>query len=227
MTSSSRDMKTPDFARAARALFAELNRVTGAFGRDDQIPDDAKWLVKEMASTLDAAHPNERMASVDPSLRSSLLGTLVLCKDALDSGSRRALRLHLEQFRQLLRDVVDERPVHPDRDAREIARWLVDTVGLPQRELAETIGVAPRTFQRWIAETNPAVPSAEDQQRLRAAAATVAHLRHSFTAPGVISWLNRPHPLLADRPPAALLSDPEAYPRLVALASGSRSTAAG
>jgi hypothetical protein len=53
-------------------------------------------------------------------------------------------------------------------------------------------------------------------------------LRHVLTGPGVARWFTTRHPLIKDGggAPAELLSDPESYQRLLALAAGLRSTQA-
>jgi hypothetical protein len=45
-----------------------------------------------------------------------------------------------------------------------------------------------------------------------------------FTAPGVVRWFERPHPQLSNHSPSELLDDPLQLPRLMRLASMSRST---
>ena len=78
-----------------------------------------------------------------------------------------------------------------DRAPKELARRLVDVVSLPQSDIARVLRVAPRTLQRWVSESDPAVPSRDNQARLRAVAGIVSHLWQSFTGPGTFRWVER------------------------------------
>ena len=179
---------------------------------------------------LYARNPETGLESVDPYLAEGLLGGAVVCLKALRDDdvarSRRELRLGLEQVRQALRDVLAEHPVSADQSAKAVARWLADTVSVPQAEVARILDVSPRTFQRWLSETDTAAPTGDDEMRLRIVARLVNHLRHSFTGPGALRWLERPHPQLGDRPPISLLGDEATYPALTQLAARARSMVA-
>jgi len=120
---------------------------------------------------------------------------------------------------------VEGTPVVDDREPRELARWLLGVVAVGQAELASRLGVPHRTFQRWLAENNPAVPTGEDLARLQAVARAVNHLRHTFTGLGALRWFDRPHAALGGAAPSTLLERGE-YAALVALSARSRSTIA-
>jgi putative toxin-antitoxin system antitoxin component (TIGR02293 family) len=140
--------------------------------------------------------------------------------------ARRDLRLGLEQVRQALRDMLDEHPVRSDRDPKELVRWLADTTSVSQHDLAEVLEVAPRTLQRWLSASDTAAPSGDDEMRVNVVSRIVSHLRHSFTGPGTVRWLQRPHPQLDGRPPLTLLHDEASFPELVHLAARARSMVA-
>lgn len=227
MTSVDTATSPPTFAAEAAALLRELGAATTQLARTEAIPYEVGVLVKELGERLHASDPIAGMPSVAPDVRTELLAAALLCRDAVENGSRRELRLHLEHVRHLVRDVVDEAPANPDRNPREIARWLVEVTGAPQTEIADLLKVAPRSLQRWLSDKERSAPSGDDLARLSVVAAIVAQLRHSFTGPGTLHWFTRPHPALGDRPPADLLADPLTYPQLMALASRARSMLAG
>jgi len=226
MTSLRADISAPDFLPEAASLLGEVNEATAVLAVDAGIPHQVGVLVKELGNRLHAADPNLGLAAVDPTVRAELLGSALLCHEALDRGSRRDLRVCLEQVRHLLRDIVEERDVQADRDPRAIARWLVDTVAVPQPQIATVLGVAPRTLQRWVSASGTSAPSGEELARLSMVAAAVAHLRHSFTGPGALRWFDRPHPALDGHAPLELLDDPANYPMLRSLAARARSMVA-
>lgn len=227
MTSVPSATTPPTFATEAAALLRELEAATTQLARAETIPYEVALLVKELGDRLHASDPIAGMPSVAPDVRTELLAAALLCRDAVENGSRRELRLQLEHVRHLVRDVVDEAPANPDRDPREMLRWLVEVVGAPQGEIAELLRVAPRSLQRWLSEKDRSAPTGDDLARVSVVTAIVAHLRHSFTGPGTLHWFTRPHPALGNRPPAGLLDDPLTYPQLTALASRARSMLAG
>ena len=188
MTSSVSDTKAPSFEVGARALLEELNQASALLATSKVIPAQVVALVERFDRALYARNPEAGLGSVDPYLAEGLLGGAVVCLKALRhddvARSRRELRLGLEQVRQALRDVLDEHPVGADQSAKAVARWLADTVSVPQAEIARILDVSPRTFQRWLSETDTAAPTGDDEMRLRIVARLVSHLRHSFTGPG-------------------------------------------
>jgi len=223
--------RTPTtFERAAEQMLRDLNEATELLAASKVVPPQVEALVDRFDSLLCARNPEAGLASVDPYLAEGLLGGAVVCLKALRqkdaTRARRDLRLGLEQVRQALRDVVDEHPVRADEHPKDLVRWLVDVVSLPQGEIARAFGVAPRTLQRWLSESDPSAPTGADETRVRILARLVGHLRHSFTGPGTFRWLERPHPLLADRAPLSLLEDEARYPELVHLAARARSMVA-
>lgn len=211
----------------AAAWYDELATASQRMAVRRVIPADVAELVERMAEQL-AGEPHTFFAGTDPYLAQVVLASALACEKALrDDNEELAssrLRLGLERLRQALRDVIDESPTSDLRPAKEVARWLASQVAVPQPQLAALLGVSPRTWQRWLSESDAATPNGDEEARLRAVARVTSHLRHVFTAPGVIRWFERPHPQLADQPPSTLLGDPLQLPRLMRLASMSRST---
>jgi hypothetical protein len=214
---------------AAAELSERLGAANRALAGSRAIPDDVRALVSELAdgmADLDA----DAAAHADPYLVVALQGAALGALRALDhddpAEARRRLRYRLEQMRHVFRDLAAGQPVAEDRPAKEVARWLVGAVDVPQRRLADLLGVRERTFQRWISDTEPSRPEGDDARRLRIVARIAAHLRHSLTGPGVVGWFERPRTELGGKAPAALLDDPDAVARLLTLASGARSSAA-
>lgn len=193
----------------------------------EDVPADVAALVDRLADLL-GNRPEMSLGDLDPYLGQHLLSATLLCDKGLRDDSvderRRSVRLGIERLRHALRDVVADEPTNDVRDPKDVARWLVDTLAVPQARIAELLDVSPRTLQRWISTTDPASPEADDLARLYVVARVAAHLRHVFTGPGVVKWFERPLPALGDVAPAKLLSDPLRLPELVHVASRSRST---
>ena len=92
----------------------------------------------------------------------------------------------LEVVRSALVDIIEDRPVAADVPAVTVLHDLVSMVNVPQDDLAAVLGVVPRTLQRWLVPGAKG-PSGDDEARVRVVAQLVNQLRHSFTAPGVMS----------------------------------------
>jgi hypothetical protein len=217
---------TPLDVAQAGAIADRLGDANRRLAATPDIPDDVRALVSELADGLTGLDAE----AVDPYLVVALQAAAIGALRALDhedaAEARRRLRYRLEQMRHVYRDLAAGQAVGEDRPAKDVARWLVGAVDVPQRRLAELLGVRERTFQRWISDTEQSRPEGDDARRLRIVARIAAHLRHSLTGPGVVGWFERPRRELGGKPPAALLGDPDAVGRLLALASGARSSAA-
>ena len=107
---------------------------------------------------------------------------------------------------------------------KELARWLADTLEVPQRDLAALLGIDLRRFQRWISARERTQPEGEEARRVRAVARIAAQLRHAFTPAGVVAWFDWPRPELGGATPRELLGDPVRLPELVLAAGATRST---
>jgi hypothetical protein len=197
--------------------------------REREIPESVRLFVEDLADDV-AVTPLDATWRTDPYLLVALQKALIAALRTLDNPdpalARRDLRIRLEQVRQVYRDLADARPIYEDRPAGELVRWLASVVDVPQARLAELFGVSPRTFQRWLSETDPSEPVDEDARRIRVVANLVGHLRHALTGQGVIAWFERGHPLIDGRSPRELLDQPDALPQLMRLAASTRSAIA-
>lgn len=190
-----------------------------------ETPVDVVELVQSLADTL-AADGGEGLEAWDPYLVIQLQRAALGAERALayDEPQRRnELRVRLEQMRQVFRDAAAAEPVSDQRSPKEIAQWLEETVRVPQQRLADLLGVDRRTYQRWVSPGASSQPSGADEHRLRVVARLVNHLRHALTPIGVIGWFERERLELDGRAPRDLLNEPDALPRLEALARGTRS----
>lgn len=197
-----------------------------ALARSYVIPDSVRLFVDELADEF-AALPDDAPLAVDPYLflaaQRALIGSLRALESEDEAAARRQLRVRLEQIRQVFRDLAEGGPLYEQRSPKEIARWLIDVLDAPQARIAEVFHVSPRTFQRWISETDPVSPEGDDARRVRIIAAVVNHLRHAMTGPGVLAWFREPHPSLGGKRPQDLLERTDALTRLSALAASTRS----
>jgi hypothetical protein len=129
------------------------------------------------------------------------------------------LLIALERARHVVRDALDEHVNGVADDTgvimEDLDRWLPD---IPDRTIAELVGVDRRTLGRWrkSAGTPP-------RRELRTFARLVAILRHNWDEDGIVGWFERPRRDLGGRKPASLLVDPNAEPELISAARSGRS----
>jgi putative toxin-antitoxin system antitoxin component (TIGR02293 family) len=217
---------TPDLVDPA-TIAADIAEQNLLLARTADIPESVRLFVEGLADDL-AVLPYDATLRTDPyllvALQKSLLAGLRALEHPDPQVARRELRVRLEQLRQVYRDLADARPVNADRPVKELVRWLVEVLDVPQGTLAELFGVSPRTFQRWVSATDVNEPVGEDARRVRIVANVVGHLRHVLTGQGALEWLERPHPLLGGRAPRDLLHDADALPHLTRLAASTRSS---
>lgn len=223
-------MTTPVLDReSATKLEDQLRAANLALAGRRDVPDGIERLVTRIATDVMNMSPEE-VTAVDPYLLLSLHQGVLLARFALDLNNqvrkRALLRVALEKMRQAARDVVEGIPTNEDQPIKEVARWLVEILDVPQADIADALSVNPRTFQRWISTTDPAEPRDEEALKIRVLARIAQNLRHSFSGPGVLAWLERPHPELKGGPPKTLLSKRQNFEQLVHLAAAARSSAA-
>jgi hypothetical protein len=206
------------------ALLARVNDATKLLQRSATVPSAVAQLIDSFEATLGAATPQR--LQTDPYLTTTLWAAAFRAEKALrhDNGEqqRRDVRVALEQFRHALRDIVESRPYDDGAPVRDVLIKTADAVGVPQKILAELLGISVRQLQRWLAPGG-AEPAADDAARIRAVGNVVNQLRHSFTGPGVMAWFDREHPVLKSRP-IELLDDPLCYPELFGAATAVRAT---
>jgi hypothetical protein len=204
-------------------ILEQVASATRLLRASQEVPTEVETLIQELDSKLHADAPLQ--LEVDPYLSTTLFAGALRAVKALrhDSASqrRRDVRVALEQVRHALRDITDAAPFAADVPVRDVLVRLADSLNVAQADLAELLDVSTRQLQRWLSPDGPSL-SGDDEARVRIVAQIVNHLRHVFTAPGVLAWFRRSHPHLG-KPPIELLDDPSSYPRLRDLAAASRS----
>jgi len=171
------------------------------------------------------ATPLDRWTAADPYLALLVHRAVLDAQAAVDEEARDALRIALERLSHALAALGEAEEVGDARTPKELARWLAGAVEVPQRDLADLLGVDLRRFQRWISPRERTQPEGEEARRVRALARIVGQLRHAFTPAGVIAWFDWPRPELGGATPRELLGDPVRLPDLLLAAGSMRSTA--
>ena len=187
----------------------------------------APEMAAQVAALADAvrATPLDRWTAADPYLALLVHRAVLDARAAADERARDELRIALERLSHALAALGEAEEVGDARTPKELARWLAASVEVPQRDLAELLGVDLRRFQRWISARERTQPEGEEARRIRALARLVGQLRHAFTPAGVVAWFDWPRPELGGATPRELLGDPVRLPDLLLAAGSTRSTA--
>jgi hypothetical protein len=212
-----------DLARPAEAA-AAVDALNDALAASADVPPDVGAAVGALAAAVRAT-PLERWTAADPYLALLVHRAVLDAQAAVEAEQRDALRIALERLSHALAALGEAEEVGDARSPKELARWLAATVEVPQRDLADLLGVDLRRFQRWISARERTRPEGEEARRLRALARLVGQLRHSFTSAGVVAWFDWPRADLGGATPRELLADPVRLPDLLLAAGSTRSTA--
>jgi hypothetical protein len=212
-----------DLARPAEVAVV-VDALNDRLAAEPQVPGAIAAEVARLAAAVRAT-PLERWTAADPYLALLVHRAVLDAQAAVEDESRDALRIALERLSHALAALGEAEQVGDARTPKELARWLVSAVDVPQRDLAGLLGVDLRRFQRWISERERTRPEGEEARRLRALARIVGQLRHAFTPQGVVAWFDWPRPELGGATPRELLPDPLRLPDLVLAAGSTRSTA--
>jgi hypothetical protein len=216
--------------RAEPTDLAQLGRRVAALNmdlaRERAIPDHVASAVDEIVGAISEVDGEEWLA-MPQDLATHVLAAVIDAQRAIilrDRGlpARNSLRSALGRLSQALGLIAEGRAVSPDRSPKELARWLVEAMDVPQRELAAALGVPLRTFQRWASAGESSQPEGADADRLRMLAVVVNQLRFSLSGTGIIRWLGSRNAWLGGKRPRALLGDPLHQPRLVRAARALR-----
>jgi hypothetical protein len=214
-----------DLARPAAAA-AAVDALNDRLAAEPHVPREIGAEVARLAAAVRAT-PLERWTAADPYLALLVHRAVLDARAAVEDEARDALRIALERLSHALAALGEAEEVGDARTPKELARWLVSAVEVPQRDLADLLGVDLRRFQRWISARERTRPEGEEARRLRAVARLAGQLRHGLTAAGVLAWFDWPRPELDGRTPRELLDDPVRLPELVLAAGAVRSPAFG
>ena len=212
-----------DLARPAAAA-AGVDALNDRLAAGPGVPADVGAQVAALTAAVRAT-PLERWTAADPYLALLVHRAVLDARAAVEDEARDALRIALERLSHALAALAEAEEVGDARTPKELARWLAAAVEVPQRDLAELLGVDLRRFQRWISPRERTQPEGEDARRLRAVARLAGQLRHAFTPAGVVAWFDWPRPELGGATPRELLGDPVRLPDLLLAAGATRSTA--
>ena len=155
---------------------------------------------------------------VDPESLAEIRGVIIGGIERLDTTGDADSRIDVledllirgEKIRHVLRDALDADVGADPRDARAMGDSLVEWLPrVPQREIAQLVGISLRQFQRWLKD------GGESPRRLELVARLVALLKRAWTPEGVVAWFHRPRRDLDGRAPVDVLDDPAAEQALM------------
>jgi len=216
-TTTAIDLAQPLVAAAA------VDALNDRLAAEDGVAPEVAERVAALADAVRAT-PLDRWTAADPYLALLVHRAVLDARAAADDGERDALRIALERLSHALAALAEAEAVGDARTPKQLARWLADTLEVPQRDLAALLGIDLRRFQRWISARERTQPEGEEARRVRAVARIAAQLRHAFTPAGVLAWFDWPRPELGGATPRELLGDPVRLPELVLAAGATRST---
>lgn len=128
--------------------------------------------------------------------------------------------LAMEAVRHVFRDAADEQRPGPatctSTLTADLERWLPS---ISTAQLAELLGVTPKTLQRWRMAEEPV-----SNDRLLLVHRLTAILARSWTPAGVLAWFDRGRDALGGLAPRTLLDDPTQQGALLELALSGRRT---
>jgi hypothetical protein len=209
-----------------KATFEEaLGSFGDAFGEVIGRPDidgSIEGRLNDVASRLRDLKPDIEALDLDVEQSAALYSAILdvdraMHADREDLDRFEQMLLGIERVRQVIRDALDEFVGGAEPDRRRLVRSITDSLpGVKQSELAEVLGVDPRTLRRWSGEAG------QPDHRLTTVARLVAVLRHAWTPAGVIRWFHRRRRDLGGRAPLELLSDAGAERDLISAARSSR-----
>jgi hypothetical protein len=202
---------------------AAVDSLNDVLAGEASVPAGFAAEVARLAAAVRAT-PLERWTAADPYLALLVHRAVLDAQAAVDDEARDALRIALERLSHALAALGEAEEVGDARAPKELAQWLAASLEVPQRDLADLVGVDLRRFQRWISTRERTRPEGEEARRLRALARLVGQLRHAFTPAGVLAWFDWPRPELGGATPRELLPDPLRLPDLLLAAGSTRST---
>lgn len=185
---------------------------------DEQYFERLNDTLRDLAARL----ADELLPQLEPEVaievQSRLIAVLTMRpngREALDFADD--LLMEIEAVRHVIRDALQEQPRAFLLDAAAVAKQLESWLpNVPQREVAELLGISARTYQRHRDQGGSS--SSREQTVLR----LVAILRKGWSDAGVMAWFRRPRTQLADATPLYLLADPAQEQVLLKLARRGR-----
>ena len=170
-----------DLARPAAAA-AAVDALNDRLASEAHVQRRSAPRSRALAAAVRAT-PLDRWTAADPYLALLVHRAVLDAQAAVEDAARDELRIALERLSHALAALGEAEEVGDARTPKELARWLATAVDVPQRDLADLLGVDLRRFQRWISARERTQPEGEDARRLRALARVVGQLRHAFTPP--------------------------------------------
>lgn len=118
--------------------------------------------------------------------------------------------LKAEAMRHVVRDALDSHVGSNGQDAAALVQSLHEWLPrVPQRRVADLVGISPRQFLRWKKD------GGDPTRRLLLVTRLVALLHRAWTPEGVVAWFERPRPDLDNKRPIDVLEDHDYEQRLM------------
>lgn len=216
------DSEVGELKASFEEALASLHDAFGEVVSRPEIDPSIEGRLQEIATRLKALKPEIEALEFDLEQSTALLSAILDVDRAMhaeedDLDRFEETLLGIERVRQVIRDALDEFVGGPDADRRRLVRAIIDSLpGVRQADLAELLGVDPRTVRRWSSEPGQA------EHRLVIVARLVAVLRHAWTPAGVMTWFHRSRRDLDGKAPIELIPDPGAERALLSAARSSR-----
>lgn len=206
--------------RDADVLIDEfINRVTSDVERVKDEPFDPGYAerfratARQLSKRLNEELPPDLDAEAVAEIRGIIVDALHDLDDINEEhpwDSVEVFVLKAEAIRHIVRDALDGHVGSDGRDAAALAESLQNWLPrVPQRRLADLVGISPRQFLRWKKE------GGDPTRRLVLVARLVALLHRAWTPEGVVAWFERPRRELDNKRPIDVLDDHDYEQRLI------------
>lgn len=187
-----------------------------------EIDGSAQKRLADVGKRLSNLKPQLEAADLSLEQRATMYSALVDVNTAMNAAPDdldrfEAALIGIERVRHVIRDALDEFVGGATADRRRLLQELERGLpGVRQADIADLLGVDPRTIRRWAA-----APGKPDH-RLELVARITAVIKHAWTPKGMIAWFHRARRDLGGKAPIELLDEPSSERDLLNAARSSR-----
>lgn len=216
------DAEVDEVKEALDDVVAAFSEALDEVGSRPEVDNSIRERLDDVANRLKDLQPGMKTLDFTAEQWAAILDSILEVdraarSDLGDLDRFEQMLLGVERVRQIIRDALDEFTGGEAVGRGALIRLLEERLpGTSRGELADLLGVNPRTISRWAAQDG------EPSYRLALVAKLVQILRHAWTPAGVVAWFHKPRVRLGGKTPIGLLDDPGMEHDLLGEARGGR-----